>query len=431
MKTCTCRIVLAALMVAAMATPQTTGAYSVFTHEELIDLTWRSAIRPLLLERFPGSTDAQLREAHAFAYGGCDAQDMGYYPFGNKFFSELTHYVRAGDFINNLFRESRNVDEYAFAIGALSHYIGDSIGHSVAVNPSTGINFPGLAEKYGPIVTYDENPHAHVRTEYAFDIEQLSKRTFAPPAFMRFIGFRVPRGLLERAFVATYGIEVRELVGKTLPAMRTYRTSVRTLIPIFSNAEIVLHGKQFAPDTDNAEYRQFVQELQQADYERHWAHTYEKPGFGSHLLAIVIKIIPKIGPASYLAIKIPDAQTEAWYIKSVNRSAGDYRRLLDRLRAHPTAVLDLPNRDLDTGAKVKAGDYALTDETYAKLVDRLASDPSRTIPDGLRENILEYYGDLSAPISTKKHPREWKKLTSELQVIAGMKSGDAPASPSE
>jgi Zinc dependent phospholipase C len=281
-------------MAAAMLAPQTTGAYSVFTHEELIDLTWRSTIRPLLLQRFSGSTDAQLREAHAFAYGGCDAQDMGYYPVGNKFFSELTHYVRAGDFINNLFRESRDVDEYAFAIGALSHYIGDSIGHSVAVNPSTGINFPGLAEKYGPVVTYDESPHAHVRTEYAFDIGQLSKRTFAPPAFMRFIGFRVPRGLLERAFVATYGIEVRELVGKTLPAMRSYRTSVRTLIPIFSNGEIVLHGKQFAPDADTAEYRQFVKQLRQADYERHWAYTYRKPGIGSHLLAIVIKIIPKI-----------------------------------------------------------------------------------------------------------------------------------------
>ncbi len=418
-------------MVAAMLAPQTTGAYSVFTHEELIDLTWRSAIRPLLLERFPSSTDAQLREAHAFAYGGCDAQDMGYYPFGSNFFSELTHYVRAGDFINNLFRESRNVDEYAFAIGALSHYIGDSIGHSVAVNPSTAIAFPGLAKKYGPIVTYDENPHAHVRTEYAFDIGQLSKRTFAPPAFMRFIGFRVPRGLLERAFVATYGIEVRELVGKTLPAMRSYRTSVRTLIPVFSNAEIVLHGKQFAPDADTAEYRQFVKQLRRADYERHWAYTYRKPGIGSHLLAIVIKIIPKVGPASYLAIKIPDAQTEALYIESVNRSAGDYRRLLDALRAHPTAALDLPNRDLDTGARVKAGDYPLTDDTYAELVSRLTSDPNRIIPDGLRENILEYYGDLSAPISTKKHPREWKRLTSELQVIAGMKSTAARATPSE
>ena len=432
MKTCTWRIVLAALLVAAMLAPQAaTGAYSVFTHEELIDLSWRSAIRPLLLERFPGSTDAQLREAHAFAYGGCAAQDMGYYPFGNKFFSDLTHYVRAGDFINNLFRESRNVDEYAFAIGALSHYIGDSIGHSVAVNPSTGINFPELAKKYGPVVTYDESPHAHVRTEYAFDIGQLSKRTFAPPAYMRFIGFRVPRGLLKRAFVATYGIEVRELVGKTRPAMKSYRSSVRTLIPIFSNAEIVLHGKQFAPDADSAEYQQFVKQLRQADYERHWVYTYRNPGIGSHLLAIVIKIIPKIGPVSYLAIKIPNAQTEAWYIESVNRSAGDYRRLLDALRAHPNAALDLPNRDLDTGARVKAGNYALTDDTYAKLVDRLASDPSRIIPDGLRENILDYYGDLSAPISTKKHPREWKRLKSELQVMAGMKSAAAQATPTE
>ena len=369
-------------MVAAMLAPQTTGAYSVFTHEELIDLTWRSAIRPLLLERFPSSTDAQLREAHAFAYGGCDAQDMGYYPFGSNFFSELTHYVRAGDFINNLFRESRNVDEYAFAIGALSHYIGDSIGHSVAVNPSTAIAFPGLAKKYGPIVTYDENPHAHVRTEYAFDIGQLSKRTFAPPAFMRFIGFRVPRGLLERAFVATYGIEVRELVGKTLPAMRSYRTSVRTLIPVFSNAEIVLHGKQFAPDADTAEYRQFVKQLRQADYERHWAYTYRKPGIGSHLLAIVIKIIPKVGARLRLH---GDQDSRCANGSVVHRKRQPFRRRLPApsgRAAGPSrrGALDLPTETLIPALESKAGDYPLTDDTYAELVSRLTSDPNRIIP---------------------------------------------------
>jgi hypothetical protein len=285
-----------------------------------------------------------------------------------------------------------------------------------------------LERKYGPIVTFDENPHAHVRTEYAFDIGQLSKRNFAPPAYMRFIGFRVPRGLLERAFVTAYGIDLRELVGSPLPAMKSYRASVRTLIPIFSNAEIVLHAKQFPRDTDNAEYQRFVKQLQQADYERHWAYSYRKPGIGAHILAIIIKILPKIGPASYLAIKIPDAQTEQLYVESVNRSADLYRRLLGGLREHPGAQLDLPNRDLDTGAKVKGGEYALTDDTYAKLVGHLTSDPHRTIPNGLRDNILEFYGDLSAANSAKKDHRKWKRLISELQVMATMKSAEASSS---
>lgn len=126
------------------------GAYSVLTHEALIDIAWNRSIRPLLLQRFPGSTEAQLRRAHAYAYGGCAIQDMGYYPFGHAFFSDLTHYVRTGDFIDALFRNAHTVNEYAFALGALSHYIADNIGHQNAINLSTPVEFPGLEKKVWP-----------------------------------------------------------------------------------------------------------------------------------------------------------------------------------------------------------------------------------------------------------------------------------------
>ncbi|MGB6482465.1 MAG: zinc dependent phospholipase C family protein [Candidatus Acidiferrales bacterium] len=418
------RIIAVAVLLAAMLTPRTTGAYSVFTHEELIDLTWTDSIRPLLVARFPGVTEAQLREAHAYAYGGCTMQDMGYYPFENEFFSELAHYVRAGDFINNLFREARTVDEYAFAIGALSHYLGDSFGHSEATNLATGIDFPKLAEKYGAIVTYEEDRHAHVRTEFGFDVGQLSERTFAPLAYMKFIGFRTPRSLLERAFRATYGFDVHGLFGRTRLALHTYRFAVRSFLPAFGGAEVILHGKQFAPDTMNDEYEAFIKQLQQADYERHWAYTYRKPGIRVHLLAIVIKIVPKVGPASMLAIKIPNAQTETLYIESVNRTVAAYRELLGKLRQNPEAVLDLPNRDLDTGQKVRPGAYALTDKTYAKLVQRLTTDGSASVPKALQDDILDYYADPHAPIVTKKNARAWKKLMAELQILRQMKTED-------
>lgn len=412
---------------AAMLAPQSAGAYSVFTHEELIDLTWTTAIRPLLLERFPNSTPEQLRIAHAYAYGGCDAQDMGYYPFGNKFFSNLTHYVRTGDFINNLLLQSRNVYEYAFAIGALSHYVGDSIGHSEAVNPSTGVDFPNLRKKYGPMVTYDEAPYAHVRTEWAFDIGQLYKRTVAPTAYMRYIGFRVPSALLQRAFVATYGIPLHDLMGRILPAMRLYRFSVRTLIPAFAEAEEILHGKQFAPDTPGAAYDEFVKQLKTAWFERHWAYTYKKPGVGPHLLAIFVKIIPKVGPASYLAIKIPEKQTEEWYIESVDRSADIYRRLLTELAKNPRGTVDIPNRDLDTGQKVRPGGYALTDKTYAQLVTQVTAKSNRVIPGELQQDILDYYADPNTPIRTKRNHRKWKRLMGELQTLKKMKVAPAQA----
>ncbi|MGH9683576.1 MAG: zinc dependent phospholipase C family protein [Candidatus Acidiferrales bacterium] len=416
--------IVAVTLIAVLFVPQRGDAYSVLTHEELIDLAWASSIRPLLLARFPGSTDAQLREAHAYAYGGCAIQDMGYYPFGHEFFSDLTHYARTGDFINNLFREARTLDEYAFAIGALSHYLGDSIGHSEATNPATAIAFPKLERRYGPIVTYDESPHGHVRTEFAFDIGQLTKRGFAPPAYLRFVGFKVPRKLLERAFLETYGFDIHEVLGRAHPALKSYRSSVRSFIPRFAEAEVVLHRCQFVPNTPGTAYDTFSERISRTAYERHWAQTYRDPGFGAHVLAIVIRVLPKVGPISLLAIKIPNTQTEGWYVASVNRTVDTYRGMLDTLRTSGAAGIPLPNRDLDTGNLVKPGGYPLTDKTYAKLLDRLTSKPGRVLPAGLRQNILAYYSDPNAPITTKKNAKAWKRATSELEILKQMKSAD-------
>ncbi|MFZ1206382.1 MAG: zinc dependent phospholipase C family protein [Candidatus Acidiferrales bacterium] len=411
---------LAALGLCLLCQPA--GAYSVFTHEELIDLAWSSSIRPLLLARFPGSTDAELREAHSFAYGGCAIQDMGYYPFAKQFFSNLTHYVRSGDFVSNLLNDATTRDEYAFAIGALSHYLGDSIGHSQAINLSTPVAFPNLEREFGPRVTYDEDPDAHIRTEWAFDINQLSKLTFAPPSYLKHVGFRVPRRLLDRAFRETYGFEFPELVGKTRPAVRSYRTSVRTFIPAFAGAEVVLHRRQFPPDAQNDAYRIFAERLQRADYERHWEPGYKGPGFGSHVLAIVVKLVPKVGVLSLLAIKIPTPETEGFYVKSVNHTIDSFTEILDRLRSDPHAALALPNLDLDTGNPVKPGTYRLTDETYAQLLARLTSQDGRPIPAELQANILAFYADPDAPNHTKKNPKAWKRVQAELPILRSMKT---------
>jgi hypothetical protein len=143
--------------------------YSVLTHEAIIDSTWDSAIRPLLLQRFPDATVDELTQAHAYAYGGCIIQDFGYYPFGSKFFSDLTHYVRVGDFILNMIRDSQDLNEYAFALGALSHYAADNNGHSIAVNRAVPLFYPELGREFGKVVTYANNPPAHYKTEFAFD----------------------------------------------------------------------------------------------------------------------------------------------------------------------------------------------------------------------------------------------------------------------
>lgn len=428
------RILLTAILVAILAFPPSCPAYSVLTHEELIDLAWQDAIRPLLLARFPGTTNAQLVEAHAYAYGGCAIQDMGYYPFGQQFFSDLTHYVRTGDFVLALLRDARNVNEYAFAIGALSHYLGDTIGHSLAINRATAVEFPKLEAKFGPSVTYDESPHSHVRTEFAFDVGQVAKGTFAPPAYLKFIGFEVPRKLLERAFRETYGVEAREIVGKARPALGSYRTAVRSFIPAFTEAEVVLHGSKFPADPDNESYRLFKQRLSHVSFERRprWRDTYHTPGFKAHLLAGVVFIMPKIGPISILAIKVPNPTTEDWYIRSVNQTVDVFHQQLAQLKDSPQSPLALENRDLDTGARVNPGDYPLTDQTYATLLHRIVAKPQRPIPAGVRDDILRFYADPNASNVMKGDGAAWKRIAAELELLKQMKTTatkPAPQSP--
>src|SRR5215472_15072854 len=103
----TLRQTLCLLLILLFTLPQPAAAYSVLSHEEVVDMAWTPHIQPLLLARFPGLTPDQLREAHSYAYGGCLIQDLGYYPFGNKFFSDLLHYVRTGDFVQALLRDAQ------------------------------------------------------------------------------------------------------------------------------------------------------------------------------------------------------------------------------------------------------------------------------------------------------------------------------------
>jgi Zinc dependent phospholipase C len=406
--------ILGLLLAATPAVP-----YSVQTHQELIDLAWKQSIRPILLKQYPTLTQAQLQEAHAYAYGGCAIQDFGYYPFGNGFFSDLTHYVRAGDFVLNLIRNAHTADELAFAIGSLSHYIGDTVGHSVAVNLSVPVEFPKLEKKYGPNVNYAEDPHAHVQTEFAFDINQLSKRRFAPTAYLKYVGLEVPRDLLRKAFFETYGLNLPDIIGTKETSIRVYRNAVRKFLPNIARAETVLHKKNFPPDTPSPDLDDLAKDLHQASADNNWEAYRKNPGFTSHLYAGFIYILPKVGTLKMLAIKGPNQHTEDLYIKSVNRSIKSMRFVLthfDQIERY------IPNRDLDTGLVVKPGGYPLTDKTYAKLLDMITKNPDKVVPNQLKHDLIAYYADPEAPIITKKDPEKWAKLQENLKTLATMKT---------
>ncbi len=404
-----------------MALPPSGKAYGVLTHHQLIDQAWNTVIVPILLNRFPTLTPEQLRKAHAYAYGGCIVQDFGYYPFANAFFSDLTHYVRTGDFVQKLFELANTANEFAFAIGALSHYVGDSIGHSQATNPSVAITFPKLAAKYGSSVNYAQGKHQHAQVEWAFDANQAAKLRLAPEAYVHDIGLEVPREQLAAAFYETYGIPLQEIVKGPLPAIKTFRFGGRTFLPNFTYAEAVLHKGQFTAETPGPELEQYERHVGQLPKEEGWDQYRRKPGIRIHLLSGLIVIVPKIGTLHALSIKSPTEATERAYIASVNLSTAALAVYLQRLMG--TQIdLSLEDRDLDTGQPVVPGGYLLTDRTYAQLLARLTKVSTKPIPAGLKQDILAYYADPTAPISTRKKPKEWAAVQEQLQVLASMQT---------
>ena len=399
--------------------PEASSAYSVLTHEQLIDLSWKDLLQPLLLKRFPKVTAADLQAAHAYAYGGCAIQDLGYYPFSNEFFSDLTHYVRSGDFIVNLLRDARTPNEYAFALGALSHYVGDNVGHRDAINPATAISFPKLERKYGAAVTYDQNPHAHIRTEFAFDIDQLSKHRLAPGAYLRFIGFQVPYHLLAQSFAETYSFPLHDVLGPGRQAIRSYRGSVRSVLPRFAYAETVLHRNDFPSDIADDSLKTFLDRIVQADFQTVWNRYRRNPGIQTRVLALLIRILPRIGPLSDLAIKIPTQDTQGLYIKSVNHAVEIYAGFLKQLADRPILDPVIPNRDLDTGEKAQRGAYERADKTYAKLLHKITTDSQGSIAPDLRQDILDYYSNPNA-VTARKQDREWTQVVKDLAILRGL-----------
>jgi hypothetical protein len=406
-------VILASVFAAALGAPARAPAYAVYTHAELVDLVWDSSVRPLLLERYPDTTEAMLREAHAFAYGGATIQDLGYYPFGKKFFSELTHYVRSGDFVNALLRNARNVNEYAFAIGALSHYVGDMVGHSEAVNPSTARTFPELESRYGAVVTFEDDPIAHGRTEFGFDIAQLARRRYASHAYREFIGFRVARGLVEQAFYETYGLPAPSVLGPPRSAVASYRLAARSILPLFARVEVINMRGRLPEEALTPDRHRFLEYLARAEYARRWNGSHRGPGVGAHVLAVVIRIIPKIGVLKILSLRTPTPETEEAFIESVNHAAEHLAALLKLA----SDTLPISNRDLDTGDKVKPGAYALTDKAYAHLLGKVVGSQNPRVPAGLREDILAYYSDPAAPIRTKRNRTAWTRVQAQLEIL--------------
>ena len=321
------------VLVLVLSWPARCAAYSVLSHEAIIDSAWDTNIKPVLLKRFPHATPDELRQAHGYAYGGAIIQDLGYYPHGSIFFSDLTHYVRSGDFVLALLRdarESKELNDYAFALGALAHYASDNAGHPIATNRAVPLLYPKLKKKYGDSITYEDDPLAHVKTEFGFDVLEIAQQRYAPDSYHDFIGFQVATPLLERAFQETYGLPLKAVLSDEDKVLNSYRRAVSKQIPKATRIAWTLKKDEIQKDAPGITKKKFLYNLSRASYEKQWGKNYQRPTFGEKFLAFLYKLIPKFGPLRVLQFRTPTPQTEKMFEESFNATLDRYRALFVR-----------------------------------------------------------------------------------------------------
>ena len=412
---------MVAVVVAGLFATVPVRAYSVLAHEANVDAAWDSTIRPLLHARFPRATSEELAEARAYAYGGSVIQDLGYYPFGSHFFSNLVHYVRSGDFVEALLRDASNVDDYAFAIGALSHYAADNGGHPLAVNRAVPLMYPKLRAKFGDRITYAQAPKNHILVEFSFDVVQVAAGAYAPEAYHSYIGFKVTKPALERAFAETYGLEMKDVFATEDLAIATYRHAVSTTIPEITKVAWEKKRDEIEQVAPGIERTKFVFNLSQQQYEAEFGKDYAKPHGLARIIGFLYHLVPKIGPFRTLSFSVPSPEAERLFLDSFTATKDHFR---ESLRALAAGRLELANTDFDTGAPTRRGEYPLADKTWDELLGRLAERKFEGVSPGLRSNITAFYG---AAEPARAASRDQKKRAEKIQAeLAGLRAVPAP-----
>jgi hypothetical protein len=400
--------------------PQSCKAYSILAHEAVIDAAWDKSILPLLKLKFPGSPVDSLKKARSYVYGGSLAPDMGYFPLGNPYFTNLLHYVRSGDFVATLLSESQNLYEYAFALGVLAHYMTDKYGHSLGTNIAVPIVYPKM-QKFGSVVTYDDDHTSHKRMEFAFDVLQIAKGNYLPQSYHNFIGFRVAQPVLERAFLKTYGQKITSVFANFPLAVATFRWSVKRLLPALTRTAWVIKGQDLIKTNPDMTAKKFQYRMKTKDYEAEYGKDREKPGITAMALSFIIRVAPKIGPLKSLKFKDPGAEGEKLFINGFDTAVSDYEIALHKLQKEKPTFTDI---DFDTGKVTAPGEYGLADKTYSDLVIKLADTNFEQLNYALKNNILHYYQNPAEAVKFRKPKADRidvKKTNIALQELKAAK----------
>jgi hypothetical protein len=396
--------------------PGRSFGYSVLTHEAIIDASWDKAIQPLLKLKYPLSTDKDIEGARAYAYGGVIMPDMGYYPFEKVLLSNLIHYVRTGDFVEALLNEAQNLDEFAFALGVMCHYYSDIYGHGIGINRSEPIIYEKIKQKYGDVVTYEQNTVFHARTEFGFDLLQTVRGNYVSKNYHDFIGFKISQPVMERAFQKTYGLDLNKLFPHLKFSISTFRWSILHLIPLMTRLAWINRKNDILKTTPSAKANTFKYRMKRMKYYTDGDDVDVSPGLGNYIIAFVIRVMPKFGKLRAIKFKVPGPEAEKIFLQSFDTTVAKYTVALEQLAV--TSNTDPPNLNYDTGKKTEKGEYHLADNTYDQLLLKL--DKENNVPADLKQNISTFYGNsyegehktrLSA--KEKKIYKALKKMQSE------------------
>lgn len=390
------------------------SGYSVLTHEAIIDSAWKANIVPLLRSRFPGITDEDLLKAKSYTYGGSIIQDMGYYPHGSKLFSDLTHYFRSGDFVLALIKDSQNINDYAFALGALAHYSADNNGHHLSTNLAVPMLYPKLEEKYGNVVTYEEDPVAHVKTEFGFDVLEVAQGRYTAENYHNFVGFNVALPLLNQAFKETYGLELKDLTKDEDRAANSYRNTVGDLLPKATRIAWSLKQDDIEKDMPGVTKKKFLYNMSRADYEKEWGKNYQQPTAADKFLAFLTRLLPKVGPLRFLEFRTPTPEAEKLFENSFNVSLDRYKGLLNQLSKNQ---LQLPNFNFDVGEITERGQYRLSDKTCADLLDKLSANHFAAASPELRADLISYFSSPDTSHPKKEDAKTNLKIQEQIQKL--------------
>ena len=248
---------------------------------------------------------------------------------------------------------------------------------------------------------------------------QVARGRYAPDAYHDFIGFKVSKDVMQRAFAKTYSIDMKDVFTSLDLAIGTYRRTVSGLIPEMTKVAWELKKDEIEKNSPGITRDKFIYNLSRADYEKEFGRDYEKPGFGAKMTAWFVRVVPKVGPFKALAFKPPTPEAERMFMESFNATLDRYRAMLVQVQG---GNLDLQNTDFDTGRPTRAGEYELADETYAKLLEKLAKNDFKTTSPELRRDILAFYNDLNAPIATKKDKDDWQDTLRALDKLKAVQA---------